>query len=88
MNRALFVWSKVNENIGYFQGLNDIAAIFYIIYFFSFFNNDMSEVSKKLDIIGKSQVLSVEADIFYSLCSLTDKLNVKKKISKKKKKKI
>jgi hypothetical protein len=75
----LYIWSKCNEEIGYFQGLNDVAVPFFVVYLSAFFSNDLSEISSKLDKMQVKEVISIEADVFWSLHALTDQLKVKKK---------
>ena len=77
MARLLFLWSKSNPDIGYFQGLNDVAVPFFIVYLSSFFSNNLDDITLKLDKIEPKKLVNIEADVFWSLYALTDQLKVK-----------
>ena len=72
----LFIWSKTNEEVGYFQGLNDLAVPFFIVYLSAYFGNELQDISQKLDSMTISELATIEADVYWSLNALTEQLEV------------
>ena len=69
LNRVLFIWSKENESIGYFQGLNELFAPFVLAYI-----GEHIDVSTSEGINSLSEELKegFEIDCFFSLKKLLD----------------
>lgn len=71
LNRVLYIWSKFNEDISYYQGLNDLASVFFVVYAsykFGNVQNDGFARSGYQDMLN--YLPSIEADVYWSLDSL------------------
>jgi len=75
LQRILFIWAKENEDISYFQGLNDLACPFLIVYFTSCFGpsadcNDEYESNKRIRQNLEQYLVAIEADVYWSITAL------------------
>lgn len=70
MIRLLFVWSMRNPASAYVQGINDLAAPLVIVFLQGAMNNPDLEESEILATLSNSQLLEVEADVFWCLNKL------------------
>jgi len=75
LERILFIWAKENSDISYFQGLNDLACPFLIVYFTSCFGpsgdrNDEYESNMRIRQSLEQYLPAIEADVYWSLFSL------------------
>eukprot|EP00727_Mastigamoeba_balamuthi_P012607 m51a1_g797 hypothetical protein (403) ;mRNA; f:647334-648887 len=73
LRRMLFVWSKTNKDVDYFQGLNEICTPFIIAFLHEALNGDISE--KACLAADKERLGEVESDAYlgtpYSKLSTT-----------------
>ncbi|EFA80637.1 RabGAP/TBC domain-containing protein [Heterostelium album PN500] len=69
LERILYVWSKTNPLISYFQGLNDIPAQFLLVFLTQYINIHGNLTDLNCDILDK-----VEADTFWCLSLLMNNL--------------
>jgi len=74
LERVLYIWSKENPDISYFQGLNDLACPFLIVYLTSCFGplgDHHNDYESNTHIQKLEQYLvAIEADVFWSLQAL------------------
>eukprot|EP01105_Mastigella_eilhardi_P000758 TRINITY_DN1090_c0_g1_i3.p1 TRINITY_DN1090_c0_g1~~TRINITY_DN1090_c0_g1_i3.p1 ORF type:complete len:350 (+),score=83.61 TRINITY_DN1090_c0_g1_i3:62-1051(+) len=69
LHRLLYVWSCGNS-FSYFQGLNDIASVLFIVFFHSYFE-DLSLLQKH-----EEDFLGIETDVATCLTLIMDQLQV------------
>eukprot|EP01127_Copromyxa_protea_P023949 TRINITY_DN921_c0_g1_i3.p1 TRINITY_DN921_c0_g1~~TRINITY_DN921_c0_g1_i3.p1 ORF type:complete len:399 (-),score=49.07 TRINITY_DN921_c0_g1_i3:40-1236(-) len=79
LNRILFIWSKENAHISYFQGLNDLVTPFLIVFLVSRFggltdfNNEYIQNSHFKAHL-KTYLPSIEADTYWCLTKMMNDL--------------
>eukprot|EP01130_Rhizamoeba_saxonica_P012871 TRINITY_DN5469_c0_g1_i1.p1 TRINITY_DN5469_c0_g1~~TRINITY_DN5469_c0_g1_i1.p1 ORF type:complete len:376 (+),score=68.43 TRINITY_DN5469_c0_g1_i1:52-1179(+) len=86
LERLLYVWSKTNEEVSYFQGLNDLASPFYIVFLTSCFgplsdSNHEFINNTAFHENAKKYIPAIEADVFWCLTSLMTSLSDRYNIS-------
>jgi TBC1 domain family member 2 len=77
LERMLYVWAIRHPASGYVQGINDIAAAFYVLFMCDTLpnfdmNNFTSLSGQHLDTISAADYTNVEADTFWCLSKLVD----------------
>ncbi|KAH3743836.1 GTPase-activating protein gyp1 [Pelomyxa schiedti] len=60
LTRILYIWSSRNPHVSYFQGLNEIPAVFLIVFMHSFLRGNMNNVSG----ISAAKMMTIEADAY------------------------
>lgn len=69
----LFLWAIRRPIIGFVQGFNDLASVFYSLFLMERLG-DKWEDSKEIDGLSSETLLQMEADTFWSLAKLIDGL--------------
>ncbi|EAN31726.1 Rab-GTPase-TBC domain protein [Theileria parva strain Muguga] len=73
MERILFVWSCLNPDSGYVQGINDLLTLFVIVFlrpYVNKFNLTIDDIS----LLSDSTLTEVEADSFFCLSRILSEL--------------
>ncbi|KAH3767517.1 GTPase activating protein [Pelomyxa schiedti] len=70
LKRILFIWAKQHDQIGYFQGLNEIPTIFMIVFLLSATRGDL----KVMDCLPPVSLQFIEADTFFCLSKVMEQL--------------
>eukprot|EP01129_Flabellula_baltica_P013572 TRINITY_DN6328_c0_g1_i2.p1 TRINITY_DN6328_c0_g1~~TRINITY_DN6328_c0_g1_i2.p1 ORF type:complete len:407 (+),score=59.24 TRINITY_DN6328_c0_g1_i2:20-1240(+) len=80
LKRVLYLWSAVNSDVSYFQGLNELCVPFFLVFMTHCFG-DVSDKHFKSNVTFKTKfnilLPSVEADLFWALDILLSRLREK-----------
>ncbi len=71
LTRMLFLWSLRHPVVGFVQGFNDLASVFYALYLMEQLGEDWEE-PEGIDRLSPAVLLEIEADTFWSLSKLID----------------
>eukprot|EP01125_Pyxidicula_operculata_P008596 TRINITY_DN2874_c1_g1_i3.p1 TRINITY_DN2874_c1_g1~~TRINITY_DN2874_c1_g1_i3.p1 ORF type:complete len:327 (-),score=33.70 TRINITY_DN2874_c1_g1_i3:37-1017(-) len=78
LERILFVWSVENRHISYFQGLNDLASLFFIVSLTSCFGHLTDDTErakdKKFEDYLSIYLPAIEADTYWCISELMQTL--------------
>eukprot|EP00826_Nyctotherus_ovalis_P026117 TRINITY_DN2038_c0_g2_i2.p1 TRINITY_DN2038_c0_g2~~TRINITY_DN2038_c0_g2_i2.p1 ORF type:complete len:378 (-),score=61.27 TRINITY_DN2038_c0_g2_i2:110-1156(-) len=75
--RVLFVWNVRHPASGYVQGINDLCAPFVVVYLSDYIFIDYAKMEyKKSELLGldNKTLQYLEADIYWSLCKMLEKM--------------
>ncbi|PVU96361.1 hypothetical protein BB559_002409 [Furculomyces boomerangus] len=72
--RLLYCWASRNPASGYVQGINDLAAVFYSVFVTSYMDQNLDGIENMSDDTLTSITRDVEADCFWCLTSLINKI--------------
>jgi TBC1 domain family member 2 len=85
LERVLFVWAEQHSAVSYFQGLNDLAAMFYMVFLHAALpagqlsDEELASSGKDINSPQMQQqlataLMAVEADVYWCMCSILDQL--------------
>lgn len=69
--RMLFLWSLRHPVVGFVQGFNDLASVFFSLYLMEKVGDEW-EQPERVDALSDAEMLVIEADTFWSLSKLID----------------
>jgi len=73
LKRLLYVWSMVNSDVSYFQGLNELVSPFFLIFLTNKFgdvSNDSFITNTSFLLEAKKVLLAIESDTFWCMNTL------------------
>jgi hypothetical protein len=69
--RMLFLWTLRHPVVGFVQGMNDLASVFFSLYLYEKLGDDW-EQAELIENVSETELLEIEADTFWSLSKLID----------------
>ena len=69
--RMLFLWALRHPVVGFVQGFNDLASVFYALYLYERLGEGWEDPAG-IERLSREELLEIEADTFWSMSKLID----------------
>ncbi len=76
LTRVLYIWNVRHPASGYVQGINDLCTPFIVTYLGEYMPVNLQDATgfkKDLEVLGEETLETVEADVYWSLCTIIDR---------------